>query len=487
MLTSASFSPLYGRAYQIYSTKWTFLTSLVIFEAGSAVCGAAPNSTAFILGRAVAGLGGAGIFTGGMMAIVPLVPLRKRPIFVSIFGMAFGISSVLGPIIGGSFTDHITWRWCFYVNLPIGGFTMLAVLLFFHVESPPRADLGWVGHVKPLDPLGVALFIPSIVCLILALQWGGTEYSWSAPTIIGLLVTFAVLLLAFVAVEIATPQTAMIPSRVVLNRSITGSMFFVFMLTGGMMSLVYYLSIWFQAVKADTATEAGLSTLPLVLSLVVMGVISAVITQKIGYYVPAMITAPVLCSIGAGMISTLSPTSNHSHWIGYQVIFGLGIGCGFQTSNMAAQTVLPRADIPIGMSLMIFMQQIGGSIFLAVDQNLLSNKLVEQLSHVAGLDANLVINTGATELRNVVPSSELSTVIDAYNYALTRIFILATGISASTMLGALAMEWRSIKGNGDVGSRAEEKEKDWRRRKNRSDPETERMQGKARSSFHCCK
>ena len=107
MLTAACFNPISGRVYQLYSTKWVYLLSIVIFEAGSALCGAAPNSTAFIIGRAIAGLGSAGIFSGGMMIILPLVPLRRRPVFTSMFGMAFGISSVLGPIVGGTFTDHV--------------------------------------------------------------------------------------------------------------------------------------------------------------------------------------------------------------------------------------------------------------------------------------------------------------------------------------------------------------------------------------------
>ncbi|KAL2819304.1 major facilitator superfamily domain-containing protein [Aspergillus cavernicola] len=454
MLTGASFNPVFGRIYQLYSTKWTFLSSIVIFEVGSAICGAAPTSTAFIIGRSIAGIGSAGIFSGGMMIIIPLVPLRKRPMFTSIFGMTFALSSVIAPIIGGAFTDKVTWRWCFYLNLPIGGFTIIALLLFFHVPSPQRSLPGVMTQIKHLDPLGVFLFIPSIVCLILALEWGGSAYAWSAPKMIGLLVTFAVLLVLFGIVEVLTPETAMIPTRVVLNRSIASSMLFMFLISGAMMSVVYYLNIWFQVVKGDSATRAGISTIPMVLSLVIMSVLSAAFTQRIGYYVPSMLIAPVLCSIGGGLLSTLSASSNHRSWIGYQVVFGLGIGCGFQTSNLAAQAVLPRVDVPIGMALMFFMQQLGGAILLAVDQNLLTTKLVGRLSHVAGLDAEAIINTGATDIRDMVPSGELDTVVGAYNYALTRIFIVTAALSACAILGALAVEWRSIKTGGPKGSAA---------------------------------
>ena len=217
------------------------------------------------------------------------------------------------------------------------------------------------------------------------------------------------------------------------------------------MSVVYYLTVWFQAVKGDSAMNAGISTIPLLFSLVIMGFLAAIFTQKIGYYVPAMLLCPVLCSIGAGLLSTLSPSSDHGYWIGYQVLYGLGIGCGFQTSNLAAQTVLPRADVPIGMGLMFFMQQLGGSVFLAVGQNIFSSKLVDSLSDVAGLDTEAIINTGATAVRSIVPSSELNTVVDAYSYALTRVFVLTTVVSACMILGSLAVEWKNIKGKKGSG------------------------------------
>jgi hypothetical protein len=152
-----------------------------------------------------------------------------------------------------------------------------------------------------------------------------------------------------------------------------------------------------------------------------------------------------MCAVGAGLLSTLVPSSNHSHWISYQVLYGLGIGCGFQQSNLAAQTVLERADVPLGMALMFFMQQLGGSVFLSVSQNIFSSKLVNKLSRVAGLNPQNVVNTGATDLRSVVPANELSTVVDAYSYSLTRTFILTAILSVCMILGAAAVEWRSIK------------------------------------------
>ena len=339
-----------------------------------------------------------------------------------------------------------SWRWCFYINLPIGGFTILAIFFLFDIPSLKHEKLTAVAQIKNLDPIGIFFFVPSIICLILALQWGGSTSSWSAPKIIGLFVTFGVLFIIFIVVEVLTPKTAMIPTRVVLNRSVAGAMVFMFLISGGLMSIVYYLSIWFQSVKGDTPIHSGVSTIPLLLSMVILSIPVAVFTQKIGYYVPALLVTPILCATGAGLLSTLTPSSNHSAWMGYQILFGFGLGCGFQTSTLAAQTVLPRADVPIGMAMMFFMQQLGGSIFLSVSQNLFSSNLVKRLTGVAGLDTEVIVNTGATNLRSVVPASELGAVIDAYNYALTRVFIMAAALSACMILGALAVEWRTIKG-----------------------------------------
>ncbi|KAF2799290.1 MFS general substrate transporter [Melanomma pulvis-pyrius CBS 109.77] len=447
MLTAAIFNPVFGKIYQLYSTKWVFLLSIVIFEIGSALCGAAPSSIAFIIGRAIAGIGAAGIFCGGIMIIVPLVPLRRRPVFTSLFGMAFGVSSVLGPLIGGTFTDdpNLTWRWCFYLNLPIGGFTIIAMLLFLHLDAPPREPLSLLNQLKHLDPLGNLFFAPSMVCLILALQWGGTSSAWSSPKIIGLLVTFAVTFILFVVVETLMSDTAMAPPRVVLNRSVGGSLLYMFLLSGGMMAVVYYLTIWFQAAQGQSAMEAGIRTLPFLLTLIIFGIVAAVITQKIGYYVPALLVGPILCAAGAGMLSTITPRASSAQWIGYQVLYGVGIGFGFQTSNLVPQNVLPRADVPLGMALTFFMQQLGGAVFLAVGQNIFSSQLVSSLDGIAGLDTKAIIDTGATALRTIVPAEELGTVINAYSHALTRVFIMTAALSACMIVGALMVEWKSIK------------------------------------------
>lgn len=341
--------------------------------------------------------------------------------------------------------EYSTWRWCFYINLPIGAVTMAIMFLFFDMDPPNRENLSVVQQIQRLDPVGIFFLVPSIICLILALQWGGTTYSWSSPTIIGLLVTFAVLLIIFGIVETLTPETAMAPPRVVLNRSVAGSMIFTFLNYGSVMAIAYYLAIWFQVAKGLSATHAGINTIPMVIAMVVASVISAKITQRIGYYIPGMIVCSVLSAVGAGLLSTMTRFSDHSYWIGYQVLFGLGLGCGGQQASLAAQRALPKKDVPLGLALGFLMQQLGGAVFLSVCQNIFATKLVDQLSGVAGLDAQEIVNTGATAIRTIVPADEVDAVVDAYNFGVTRCFVIAAALSAGTILGVALMEWKSIK------------------------------------------
>jgi hypothetical protein len=189
--------------------------------------------------------------------------------------------------------------------------------------------------------------------------------------------------------------------------------------------------------------------------MVILSILVAIFTERIGYYVPALLIAPALCATGAGLLSTLTPSSHHSEWMGYQVIYGFGLGCGFQISTLPLSKRLATQNLPIGVAMMFCMQQLGGSIFLSVSQYIFSTKLVDRHSGVAGLDAEATVNTGANDLRRVVPASQLSTVVSAYNYSLTLVFTMAAALSSVMILGALFVEWKSIKGKKESESSEE--------------------------------
>ncbi|QPC72706.1 hypothetical protein HYE68_003458 [Fusarium pseudograminearum] len=445
MLTTAAFQLIFGRIYRFYDLKKTFLACILTFEIGSAICGAAPNSVAFIIGRAIAGIGAAGIMTGSMMSIIPMVPLHKRPLFQSMFGMVFGVSSVVGPLIGGAFTQHATWRWCFYMNLPVGAVASIFLFFFHTLSEKKRESVPALEHITRLDPLGTFFFVPSMVCLILALQWGGSTYAWSSWRLILLFVVFGVTLIAFAVVQIKMPETATIPVKVITQRTMLACAWVSIFAGGSMMVAVYYVPLWFQATKDVSPVDSGIYTIPLVLSLVVASIISAAFTQRIGYYVPSMIICPCIMSIGQGLLTTLKPDTGSSHWIAFQFLVGFGLGLGMQSTGLAIQATLPKEEVPTGLSITFFGQQLGGAIFVSVGQTILSGRLVERLSGIPGLDSKSLVQTGATELKKIVPSQYVSQVTEAYNYAITRIFFVGVALSLGQLICALCVEWRSIK------------------------------------------
>lgn len=445
MLTNCAFQLSFGKLYSLYSVKWTFLTAIAWFEVGSAICGAAPNSVAFIIGRAIAGVGSAGIMSGAITVIVYAVPLHKRPLFQGLFGAVFGLASVVGPLLGGAFTSKVTWRWCFFINLPFGGVAM--VFIFFLLNIPDRATTHLPNRQKlaQLDALGIFFLLPGVVCLLLALQWGGATYAWGSGRVIALLVLAGLLLVAFVAVQILRPDTATIPPRIFCQRSIVAGFLATLCIGASMMIVVYYLPIWFQAIEDVSAVDSGIRLLPLVLSMVVASIASGGLTARVGYYTPFMLFGVVLLAIGAGLLTTLQVGTGEARWIGYQVLYGFGMGCTFQAPNLAAQTVLATRDVPVGTSLMFFSQLLGGAVFTSVGSNVLDSQLLQRTAGIPGVTPEQVLSSGATELTKTVPASSLPAVLVAYNEALRRVLRVGLIMTCLTVFGAALLEWRSVK------------------------------------------
>lgn len=462
MLTTAASQLLFGRIYKFYPTKWIFLACIIVFEAGSAICGSAPNSVVFIVGRAIAGMASAGIFTGCMLMFM-IVPLHRRPMFQGLFGLVFGIASVMGPLIGGAFTGTLSWRWCFWMNLPIGAVSFVAMLLWWNPPQPEVPSVPFMTHIKRLDPIGTMFLVPAIVSLLLALQWGGSVYAWSNPITIALFVIFGVLIFSFGAVQVLKPETATIPPHVIMQRSVYFGTLFTFFIAGAMLMCIYFIPIWFQTAQGVDPLQSGIYTLPLVLSLVISSMLSGVATQKIGYYVPSMILAPCIMSIGTGLMSTFQPHTQPSHWIAYQFLTGFGLGFGMQTAGLAVQTVLPMADVSTGIAINFFAQQLGGAVFTSVGQAILSNLLVSELTGVDGLQPQRIVRGGITALLRSVPPEIVPIIANAYNFACTKIFLAAMGLTFGALVSACFMEWRSIKkpkgapGGPDAGAGGPEK------------------------------
>ncbi|MCJ1380208.1 hypothetical protein MMC17_003311 [Xylographa soralifera] len=444
LLTCCSFQLLFGKFYTFFAVKVVLLASILLFEVGSVVCGAAPSSVAFIVGRAIAGIGAAGIFAGAIVCIVYAVPLEKRPQLQGFFGAIFGVASIVGPLIGGAFTSNVTWRWCFYINLPFGGVAITVIAFCLKVPDRDTTKLPWTEKLSQLDALGTAVLIPGVVCLLLALQWGGETYAWSSGRIIALLALMAVLLVAFIAVQILLPKTATIPPRIFKQRSIIAGFWATLCIGSSSYIFIYFLPVWFQSIKGVSAVESGIRLLPTMLSMVVGTISGGITIQKVGYYTPFAIVGSCIMAIGAGLLTTLQVDTGIGKWIGYQVLYGFGMGLCFQAPNLAAQTVLSLKDVPVGSSLMFFAQLLGAAVFVSVGVNVLDNQLEQRLSGIPRFNPSLITSGGATSLINSLPTNLRETILTAYNEALRNVFQIGLIISCLTILGSALLEWRSV-------------------------------------------
>lgn len=283
------------------------------------MCAAAPNSPALIVGRVITGIGGAGIPPGAFLLITTLVPLQERPKYLGALGSVFGITSILGPILGGYLTA-VSWRWCFWINLPIGGVAIVLLLLLTPSSSAParRSDT-WKGKFLELDPLGFALIAPCLVCLLLAIEFGGSKYPWDSGTVIALFVLFGVLGIAFISTQILQGEKGTTPPHIFLQRSILSGSIASIGIGSCLIIYAFYLPIWFQAIQGKSPQSSGLSLLPLLLSVVFAVIASGIFASKVGYYTPPSLVGSAILIVGAGLISTWSANVKTGIWIGYQV------------------------------------------------------------------------------------------------------------------------------------------------------------------------
>lgn len=456
LLTTTALQPMYGTIYKHFNVKYAYLGAVFIFEIGSLISAVAPTSVAFIVGRAIAGIGTAGLFSGSIVILSLIMPLEKRPLAFGLVGGMWGIASVAGPLLGGVFTDHATWRWCFYINLPIGAVAMVIVFFFVRVNrnTSESANMTFMQRVRLLDLIGAAIFIPAIICLLLALQWGGADYPWNSSRIIGLFVGAALMIGIFIGVQFWQGDRGTLPPRLFKNRNTLAAMIFALFFGAGFFPLIYYLSLYFQAIQGDTAVQAGIKILPLLLSTVICSILTGAIISFIGYYNYVIIPCMILFTVGSGMITVLDVDSPMSEWFGYQVIAGLGIGAGFQIGVLIIQTVLPQEWVPVGTACVQFFQALGGAVFVAVAQTLFQNGLIDKIkSDNIGIDANIFINSGASEIADVLEkmgrSDAYDTVVEAYMIGLRNTYYISVACAGSAFIACLFFEWKSVKQGPD--------------------------------------
>ncbi|RYP08953.1 hypothetical protein DL764_001564 [Monosporascus ibericus] len=422
---------------------WIFLAFFAVFELGSALCGAAISLNMLIIGRSVAGLGAWGLLNGGYTILALIVPVAKQAGFRGILmGLSF-FGLLAGPLIGGALTEYTTWRWCFYINLPCGavtgGFLLLVSIPDYRVVGDGTQAVS--QSLRKLDLVAFLLFTPAVIMLMLALQCGGTVYHWNSATIIGLFCGALGNLPVFLAWEYRVGDEAMIPLFLLCRRIIWSSCLNMACFIGCTFTIAYYFPVYFQAVRDTSPVQSGVNMLPQILMNMIVTIITGALVGRVGYYLPFALASGVFTSVGAGLITTLTPTSVTAQWVGFQIVQG------FQIPILAVQNGVRKEEVSVATALVVFSQNLSGPIFLSLAQVIFSNQLRHFLSiHAQSADADALIAAGASaaDVRVAVPVELLPAVRLAYSETFNHVMYLATGAACGAFLFAAGMGWVRI-------------------------------------------
>ncbi|KAI9353438.1 major facilitator superfamily domain-containing protein [Obelidium mucronatum] len=392
-LTATAFIPVYGQLADVFGRKLTFLVGITIFEIGSLLCGAATSMNMLIAARAIAGMGGSGIFSLAMIIIGDLTTARDRGKYLGLIGSTYGLASIAGPLIGGAFVDHIGWRWVFYINLPVGAVTVGAIVAFLRFPVTKHESI-W-GSFKKIDWLGTFLLISCVVCLLIPVQNGGSLYAWNSPIVISLFIVGSLLLAVFIYVEGWVAKNPVVPFALFKNRYALATFITSFFVGAAFFILVFYVPLWFQIVLGSSATNAGIHTLPLMMGMVVSSVGSGAAASTTGHFFHYLPIGSVLTAIGAGLISTMDENAALWKQVIYLLICGLGVGMAFQMCVVSAQVSVTPDLLAAVTSTNNFIQTIGLAIGIAVCSSIFNSNLpVNIASSLVSYNTTLTLPDG---------------------------------------------------------------------------------------------
>jgi EmrB/QacA subfamily drug resistance transporter len=434
MIASVVFTPIFGKLSDMFGRKLFFALGLVLFMAGSALCGVATDMTQLIVYRAFQGIGGGALMPIAFTIIFDIFPPEKRGKMNGLFGAVFGLSSVFGPSIGGYFTDYLNWRWVFYVNIPIGIIATILLLAFYHESKQHRK--------QKVDYAGAVLLTASILSLMFALELGGKDYAWGSWQIVSLFAGFVVFLASFLFVEGKVASDPIVKLSLFRNRLFTSSQMISFFYGAVMISGASYIPLFVQGVFKGSASAAGTIMTPMMLAVVVSSIFGGRLVSKFNYRA-IMIGSALILLTGVVLLSSMSPDTSRWTVTLYMIVVGLGMGVSFPVLNMSAlHDVEPRYKGAV-TSLVVFFRTIGSALGVTVFGVIQSHSLQSLLKPIVPAQFAQQLGDGrgllVPEVRDKIPAEALAKMLKALAESITDVFTWSILLPVVALLAALLM------------------------------------------------
>lgn len=425
LLASTAATPLWGKLGDQYGRKRLFQIAIVIFLIGSALCGLAQNMPMLIGFRALQGLGGGGLMVLSMAIVGDLVSPRERGRYQGLFGAVFGASSVLGPLLGGVFTEHLSWRWVFYINLPIGIVALIVIATVLHLPRKRQK------HV--IDYLGTFLIATVAVCLVLVASLGGTTWAWGSPQIVALAVAGVLLAVVFVRVERRAAEPVL-PPKLFRIRTFTLAAVISFVVGFAMFGAMTYLPTFLQVVQGVTPTMSGVHLLPMVFGLLIASTASGQIVSRTGRWKVFPVAGTGITALGLLLLHQLDEHSSTALMSVYFFVFGVGLGLVMQVLVLIVQNAVPYEDLGVATSGATFFRSIGASFGVAVFGAIFAGRLGDRLADAfRGVPLPPGVSVGTLEgdprVLSELPAALRPAALNAYASSITDVFLYAAPVA----------------------------------------------------------